>query len=305
MTPITKDLSYIDLDELLEYADDIHTKRQIGRSPAYICDGPEGTGKTSHAAAVGELMGGTTVILGPSALAPNTLTMIIDAMCPDIVVIDDFDKTTAQVRAQFYTSLVTLREIHNKTAWFITTNDAPGLGGPMCRPSRGGVRKAFPAPTRVQSCQLLVNAGIPLAQAIEIAVQMPEGMTHDWIVYLAEEIKQRPKHTDKLIYEWIVNWHVIKGTEPEDMPVLTPKNVRIQSGIDNPSTISDAEFIELLVKVNDQVDGIEAGTIGTITSPLHTPHDEHDYEGGYCNRLACDAFIAEDGPGPCFGLPAP
>lgn len=209
MTPITKDLSYIDLDDLLEFADDIHGKRQLGRSPAFVCDGPEGVGKTSFCMAVGELMGGTTVVLGPSSLAKNTLSLIVDSLSPDVVVIDDFDKTSDETRLQFYTSLITLREIHPRTAWFLTTNDAPGLGGPMCRPSRGGVLKRFPAPVGQQVINLLVYSGLDKKTAVSVGKGLPEGITHDWIVYLAEEIKQRPKHKEKLIKQWSENWSLL------------------------------------------------------------------------------------------------
>lgn len=181
-----------DEEDVVKLADMVGEAVAAGESPAFMYRGPMGTGKTTIAISLAQLMGKTIVQFGPQTvetLNAKTLFEIIDALLPGMVIIDDIDKSPNL--NLFYTALNQIRARHPKMVIIITTNEIRNLGAAFCRPGRGGEIVEFEAPDLKKKIHMLMKHGdLDLEGAAVVAKAMDPELTHDWVRDAAWKIKR-------------------------------------------------------------------------------------------------------------------
>jgi hypothetical protein len=170
-------------DEVVKLADFVGEALEASESPAFLYRGPFGTGKTTIAISLAQLMGKSVILVGPQTLETlnaKTLFEIIDALIPGMVILDDIDKCTNL--SIFYTALNQIRARHPKMTVIVTANEIKGLSGAFCRPGRGGRIVEFKAPDLEKKVRILMkHAHVEPEEARMLAEAMEAECTHDWV----------------------------------------------------------------------------------------------------------------------------
>lgn len=177
---------------ILKLAQTVHDMALMGESPACLYYGAPGTGKTTAALSLAQLMRKTTILVGPHTVDELTTTSfwtIIDGIKPDMVIFDDLDK--AETMSSLYTVLNTLRAKYPKIIIIITANDTTKFGGALLRPGRAGELIEFKVPAVAEKADILARSGCPQhLDAFTLADGFRSDCSHDWVRDAAWRMKK-------------------------------------------------------------------------------------------------------------------
>ena len=174
------------------FADKVERFRKKGLDHSIILYGPPGTGKTTFIMSYAELRRKRVLIVGPDVIdAEVDISMFVDVLKPDILLLDDYDRSDDCGFA--YSSLPALKSRNPNLMVVITANHPKRLGAAILRPGRGGHLEEFPAPSAEDKAKLLETYlefykvdGRNNINPEEIVETLSDQWTHDWIRHLAK-----------------------------------------------------------------------------------------------------------------------
>lgn len=181
-----------ELDKLISFANQINDCWSHQESPAYVFHGPPGTGKTSFAISLAELMNLRVLLIGPSALGSlgaKGFYEIVQSLNAGMLILDDADRSWEM--SIFYVALNHIRLKMPKMVTIVTTNNLGGLTDAFLRPGRGGELVFFEPPTLERKKEILVESGCPTTTGLDIealAKMIHPKATHDWVRSIGNRI---------------------------------------------------------------------------------------------------------------------
>lgn len=184
---------YLGKHDPVKFADEVEFFRRRNIHHSVILHGPGGTGKTTFVMSYAELTKQRVFLVGPSAfenMNAGELEGLVDAIRPDILMLDDFDK--ARRNNIVYTTLPSLATKYPRMVNVITCNNPEQLDVAILRPGRGGDLVEFGVPDTEDKLVLLDQymrhykvdpAEFDLA---ELVSKMDPHYTHDWVRHIAK-----------------------------------------------------------------------------------------------------------------------
>jgi hypothetical protein len=153
---------------------------EAGRRRTYIALGPPGTGKTSLVQRLSQTFGGRLLLIDATALPTfglRALTVLLDALEPRFLLIDDFDRAPiADAQARVLYLFQHLRHTGSGMTVFITTNDPTKLDAAIFRSERVDEPVEFFLPDAEERRELV--ALVDPALDVEHIVAETEGFNH-------------------------------------------------------------------------------------------------------------------------------
>lgn len=126
-----------------------HAARE-GEPWCTIAYGPPGTGKSSYAEAIGEATGGRLLKIDASSIAHlgvQELSFLLDALCPNFLLIDDFDRAPVdETRARLLFLFEHLKATHPRINITVTVNKPDALDEALLHSGRIDEAVNFPLP---------------------------------------------------------------------------------------------------------------------------------------------------------------
>jgi|GEM_PF-5423950 len=185
---------YVGTKDPVKFADEINHYKKKKVSHSVIFYGLPGTGKTTFIQSYAELVRARLLILGPKAfdrLGAGELELIVDVIDPDILLLDDFDKS--RDKRTTFTMLPNIKRKHSNIVVAITCNDLKELGSALLRPGRGGVLTEFLPPSLQEKETLLhyyfgVNKiDVSKFDVVKLAKEISPKSTQDWVREIAQK----------------------------------------------------------------------------------------------------------------------
>jgi hypothetical protein len=135
-----------------------HSARK-GQAWCTILYGPPGTGKTAHVNGFAFLSGKRLLKIDASALpqlGPLELSFLVDALKPQVLLIDDFDRAPIDdTRSRVLYLFEHVKQEHAGLATFITVNRSDGLDPALLRSQRIDDAEEFPVLTAQERIEVI------------------------------------------------------------------------------------------------------------------------------------------------------
>lgn len=231
---------HIPEESILAVADEVAVFRRMGQTPSFLFWGLPGTGKTSFAIALGNMISNRTIVATRDQLSNAVIRSAIKHMTPGCLIIDEVDKNATGLDAEnAYTNLLELKGSLPNIVFIMTANVLSVLGPAFLRPERAGVLRHFVHPTKEEKVACLksaMSAGLMTDETLsELVEGLPEHMTHDWvdklgryieIRWLAAGKKRRIEDVAKEVTSnWVVSFELTRG-QTEFSPLDQLRRIR-------------------------------------------------------------------------------
>ena len=204
-----------------------YTKDKIQRT--YLFCGKQGSGKTSFALRVSELIGNRTLRIdaqGITQIGAKDLDFIVDGLSPGFIIIDDIDRA-ADLEKSLPTLFAILADFKGKysdVTIILTVNDLTKLDSALLRPGRIDEILDFNDPDEKDRREILSGYlkefGIASLTDIDSIVMGTEGLTAAYLKEIALQLRYR---SSEQIMKIVSRMNELAKPKADDKSVKEPK----------------------------------------------------------------------------------